>query len=178
MRGSRKKKGCFLPSVLCHKVMWAFFPINIKENHRLYIPQLDSGGHFFDGKDAPCVFRKSTTTPGFSLYYLMTKDWRSPSSPTSSATCAPEARRPTPSRPMRHTARLAPTTVNRILAAVSTFYAYLILTEDVSTNENPLRKTSDLAAARVVPRYVPFLHLTTRQRPVRRVRSWSNRNGS
>lgn len=69
----------------------------------------------------------------------------------------------------RHTARLAPTTVNRILAAVSTFYEYLILTEDVSTHENPLRKTPDLAAARVVPRYMPFLHLTTRQHPVRRV---------
>jgi len=65
--------------------------------------------------------------------------------------------------------RLAPTTVNRILAAVSTFYEYLILIEDVSTDENPLRKRPDLAAARVVPRYVPFLHLTTRQRPVRRV---------
>ncbi len=69
----------------------------------------------------------------------------------------------------RPPARLAPTTVNRILAAVSTFYEYLILTEDGSTNENPLRKTPDLAAARVAPRYMPFLHLTTRQRPVRRV---------
>ncbi len=69
----------------------------------------------------------------------------------------------------RPTSRLAPATVNRILAAVSTFYEYLILTEDVSTNENPLRKIPDLAAARVAPRYVPFLHLTTRQRPVRRV---------
>lgn len=67
------------------------------------------------------------------------------------------------------TARLAPTTVNRILAAVSTFYEYLILTEDISTNENPLRRRPDLAAARVVPRYVPFLHLTTRQHPVRRI---------
>lgn len=43
------------------------------------------------------------------------------------------------------------------------------MTEDGSANENPLRKRPDLAAARVVPRYVPFLHLTTRQHPVRRV---------
>lgn len=65
-------------------------------------------------------------------------------------------------------ARLSPVTVNRILAAVSSFYEYLILAGDASQEENPLRKIPDLAAARVTARYVPFLHLTTRQRPVRR----------
>lgn len=65
-------------------------------------------------------------------------------------------------------ARLSPVTVNRVLAAVSSFYEHLILTGDASQEENPLRKVPDLAAARVTPRYVPFLHLTTRQRPVRR----------
>lgn len=69
----------------------------------------------------------------------------------------------------RSATRLAPATVNRILAAVSTFYEYLILTEGVSTNDNPLRKVPDLATARVVPRYMPYLHLTTNQRPIRRV---------
>jgi len=65
--------------------------------------------------------------------------------------------------------QLAPTTVNRILAAVSTFYEYVILTEVVSYGENPLRKIPDIATAHVVPRYTPFLSLTTKQRPVRRV---------
>jgi site-specific recombinase XerD len=65
--------------------------------------------------------------------------------------------------------QFAPTTVNRILAAVSTFYEYIILNEVDSNSENPLRKIPDLATARVVPRYKPFLSLTTKQRPVRRV---------
>jgi integrase len=65
-------------------------------------------------------------------------------------------------------ARLSPVTVNRVLAAVSSFYEYLILTGDASQEENPLRKVPDLTASHVTPRYVPFLHLTTRQRPVRR----------
>jgi len=67
------------------------------------------------------------------------------------------------------TPQLAPSTVNRILAAVSTFYEYLIITEAVAAAENPLRKIPDIASARVVPRYTPFLSLTTKQRPVRRV---------
>lgn len=65
--------------------------------------------------------------------------------------------------------QLAPTTVNRIFAAVSTFYEYIILTDVVSDGENPLRKIPDIARARVVPRYTPFLSLTTKQHPVRRV---------
>jgi integrase len=65
-------------------------------------------------------------------------------------------------------ARLSPATINRILAAVSSFYEHLILAGDASPDENPLRKVPDLAATRVSPRYLPFLHLTTRQRPVRR----------
>ena len=59
-------------------------------------------------------------------------------------------------------ARLSPVTVNRVLAAVSSFYEHLILAGDASQDENPLWKVPDLAAARVTPRYVPFLHLTTR----------------
>ncbi|HEX8145575.1 MAG TPA: site-specific integrase [Pyrinomonadaceae bacterium] len=65
-------------------------------------------------------------------------------------------------------ARLSPVTVNRVLAAVSSFYEHLILTGDTPQDENPLQKVPDLAASRVTQRYVPFLHLTTRQRPVRR----------
>jgi site-specific recombinase XerD len=66
-------------------------------------------------------------------------------------------------------ARLSPVTVNRVLAAVSSFYEHLILVGDATMDENPLRKVPDVAASRVTPRYVPFFHLTTRQRPVRRV---------
>jgi integrase len=67
------------------------------------------------------------------------------------------------------TTRLAASTVNRILAAVSSFYEYLIVSGRFSDTENPLRKTEDLAAARVPARDRPFLSLTVRQRPVRRV---------
>ena len=38
---------------------------------------------------------------------------------------------------------LAPSTINRILAAVSTFYEYLILTEAAATEENPLDPGGD-----------------------------------
>ena len=66
-------------------------------------------------------------------------------------------------------ARLSPSTVNRILAAVSSFYEYLIVSGRFSYAESPLRKTEDLAAARVPGRHRPFLSLTIRQRPIRRV---------
>ncbi len=65
--------------------------------------------------------------------------------------------------------RLAPSTVNRILAAVSSFYEYLIVSGRFSDTENPLCKTEDPAAARVPARHRPFLSLTVRQRPIRRV---------
>jgi integrase len=65
--------------------------------------------------------------------------------------------------------RLAPTTVNRNLAAVSSFYEYLIVAEAIDGRENPIQKIPDPAAARVSPRYTPFLDLTIRTRPVRRV---------
>ncbi len=65
--------------------------------------------------------------------------------------------------------RLAASTVNRILAAVSSFYEYLIVSGRFSDTENPLCKTEDLAAARVPTRHRPFLSLTVRQRPIRRV---------
>jgi integrase/recombinase XerD len=43
-----------------------------------------------------------------------------------------------PATPALVTDSLAPSTINRILAAVSTFYEYLILTEAAATEENPL----------------------------------------
>lgn len=68
----------------------------------------------------------------------------------------------------RSATRLAPTTVNRILAAVSSFYEYLIVSGVLPTVEHPLQKTEDLAAARVPERYRPFLGFATKQRPIRR----------
>jgi integrase len=63
---------------------------------------------------------------------------------------------------------LAPATVNRILAAVSSFYDYLIVAEALGDAENPVLKVEDLAAARVAERRQPFIGRASRQRPVRR----------
>jgi integrase len=66
------------------------------------------------------------------------------------------------------TTYLAPATVNRILAAVSSFYEYLIVAGQVTGAENPLLKVDDLAAARVAERREPFIGRASRQRPIRR----------
>ena len=63
---------------------------------------------------------------------------------------------------------LAPATVNRILAAVSSFYEHLIVAEALGDTENPVLKVEDLAAARVAERRQPFIGRASRQRPVRR----------
>lgn len=63
---------------------------------------------------------------------------------------------------------LAPATVNRILAAVSSFYEYLIVAERYDASTNPLHTIDDLAAARVAERRQPFLGRASRQHPVRR----------
>jgi integrase len=63
--------------------------------------------------------------------------------------------------------KLAATTVNRILAAVSSFYEYLILAGCLDT-ANPIEKRPDPALARVSDRHLPFMGRASRQRPVRR----------
>lgn len=63
--------------------------------------------------------------------------------------------------------KLAATTVNRILAAVSSFYEYLILAGRLDT-ANPIEKRPDPALARVSDRHRPFMGRASRQRPVRR----------
>lgn len=62
---------------------------------------------------------------------------------------------------------LAPTTINRILAAVSTFYEYLLVSGQLS-QQNPCEKYVDPNLQRVSDRYRPFLDGITRQQPVRR----------
>lgn len=63
--------------------------------------------------------------------------------------------------------RLAATTVNRILAAVSSFYVYVIMAGAFDW-QNPIEKRPDPALARVPERHRPFMDGASRQRPVRR----------
>jgi integrase len=64
--------------------------------------------------------------------------------------------------------RLSPATINRILAAVSSFYEYLIVADLFPGRENPIQKVDDSALARVSERHRPFMGGASRQRPVRR----------
>jgi site-specific recombinase XerD len=63
--------------------------------------------------------------------------------------------------------KLAASTVNRILAAVSSFYEYAILS-GMWERANPIEKRPDPALARVPERHRPFMGRASRQRPVRR----------
>jgi integrase len=62
---------------------------------------------------------------------------------------------------------LAATTINRVFATVSSFYEYLILLGQ-RTSENPMQVKIDPTLARVSDRHVPFMGTASRQRPVRR----------
>jgi integrase len=63
---------------------------------------------------------------------------------------------------------LAPESVNRALAAVSSFYEYLILSGQLGEGDNPIQVRPDPAQARVSERHRPALGSSSRQRPVRR----------
>jgi integrase len=63
---------------------------------------------------------------------------------------------------------LAPSTVNRILAAVSSFYDWAIAVEEYTAGELPIRLQEDPALAHVADRHRPFAGMASRQRPVRR----------
>jgi integrase len=64
---------------------------------------------------------------------------------------------------------LAPATINRILAAVASFYEYLILSDQLTTCENPLHQEAALASIHVADRHQPFIGRASRQRPIRRM---------
>ncbi len=64
--------------------------------------------------------------------------------------------------------RLSPTTINRVFAAVSSFYEYLIVSGQLVGSENPIHKIEDLSTARVSERHKPFMGRASRQRPIRR----------
>jgi integrase len=63
---------------------------------------------------------------------------------------------------------LAPATVQRVLAATSSFYEWAIAAGEYAEPENPLRREIDPALARVPERHQPFVGTASRQRPVRR----------
>ena len=65
--------------------------------------------------------------------------------------------------------RLAATTINRILAAVSSFYEYLIVAGQLPVHENPVQKVEDPATAHVSGRHHPAPGRGSHQRPIRRV---------
>ncbi len=64
---------------------------------------------------------------------------------------------------------LSAKTCNRVMAAVSSFYEFLIASEAYSGRENPIVKVTDHAAARVPGRFRPPLDNARRQQPIRRV---------
>ena len=69
----------------------------------------------------------------------------------------------------RSTTHLSAASINRILAAVSSFYEYLILSGRLIGSENPIQKVNDPATARVSEHHRPFMGHASRQRPIRRV---------
>ncbi len=96
------------------------------------------------------------------LEYLRTLSSHRPAQRLGLSLCAVEAN----AQPAR---RLSPTTINRILAAVSSFYEYLILAGQLDSWENPIQKEFDPERARVSERHQPFMGYASRQRPIRRV---------
>ncbi len=64
--------------------------------------------------------------------------------------------------------KLSPASVNRVIATISFFYEYLILSGKLVEVENPIRKRADYALARVPDRHRPFAGRLGRQRSIRR----------
>lgn len=67
----------------------------------------------------------------------------------------------------RPTLRLAASTINRILAAVSSFYEFAIMADEYQ-RDNPIERTVDRATQRVAERHRPFMEGASRQQPMRR----------
>jgi len=64
---------------------------------------------------------------------------------------------------------LSPATVDRILAAVSSFYDWAIVAEEYEHGVSPVQVRADPALARVPERRQPYMGRASRQQPVRRV---------
>lgn len=95
------------------------------------------------------------------LTYLRTVPSRKQGSRLSIVLCTTESG--------QSTTHLSATSINRILAAVSSFYEYLILSGQLIGTENPIQKVHDSATARVSERHRPFMGHASRQQPIRRV---------
>lgn len=63
---------------------------------------------------------------------------------------------------------LAPATVQRVLAATSSFFDWAIAAEQYTTGENPMQRRIDHALGRVPERHQPFVGAASRQQPIRR----------
>ncbi len=63
---------------------------------------------------------------------------------------------------------LAPATVQRVLAATSSFYEWAIAAGEYTQRDNPMQRRADPALARVSERHQPFVGQASRQQPVRR----------
>ncbi|MGO9158736.1 tyrosine-type recombinase/integrase [Mycobacterium sp.] len=64
---------------------------------------------------------------------------------------------------------LSPATVDRILAAVSSFYDWAIAAEEYNYGISPVQMRTDPTLARVPDRHQPYMGRASRQQPVRRV---------
>jgi len=63
---------------------------------------------------------------------------------------------------------LSPATVQRALAATSSFFDWAIASEQYTTGENPMQRRIDHALGRVPERHQPFVGAASRQQPIRR----------
>lgn len=67
-----------------------------------------------------------------------------------------------------HGRLLSPATVQRVLAATSSFFEWAIAAEHYTAGENPMQRRVDHALGRVPDRHHPFVGAASRQQPVRR----------
>jgi site-specific recombinase XerD len=63
---------------------------------------------------------------------------------------------------------LSPATVQRVLAATSSFFEWAIAAEHYTAGENPMQRRLDHALGQVPDRHQPFVGAPSRQQPVRR----------
>ena len=63
---------------------------------------------------------------------------------------------------------LSAATVQRVLAATSSFFEWAIAAEQYTASENPMQRRVDHALGRVPDRHQPFVGAASRQQPVRR----------
>jgi integrase/recombinase XerD len=63
---------------------------------------------------------------------------------------------------------LSPATVQRVLAATSSFFDWAIAAERYTAGENPMQRKVDYALGRVPDRHQPFVGAASRQQPIRR----------